>query len=303
MASPTLNLRQDLTDYAFGVAQDEAKVLALANTLAPVVPTGASLVQYATFNTDNAFQVYNARRASGGKAQRIQFGADSDTVDLGANALEIGIDDTDRERAAGGFTLLEQSKVKSLVLSSYLSHLQEVITVFKAGFTAVVGKGVWSGANVDPIDQIDEQIEAISRVGMPNKLILDIGAWRIAKNNPLVKARFTSKGFTLADFAGQLLNPNIEIELTAVGMNTYGFGNAAQTKKSALGSECVVLHSSAAPSPFDPSAAKTFAVRQELFTGVSTYRDDTCRSDIYCLDWTAKPVVVSSLMARRITVT
>jgi hypothetical protein len=302
MASQTLNLRQDLTDYAFGVAQDEAKVLALANAIAPVVPTGSSLVTYATFNGDNAFQAYNARRGVGGKAQRVLFGADTGTVDLGANALEIGIDDQERERAGGAFSILEQAKVKSLVLNAYLSHAKEVVTVFQAGVAAQAGKGKWSEANVDPIDQIDEQIDAIARYGMPNRLILDIGAWRLAKNNPLVKARFAGKGFGLQDFASQLLNPSIQIELTAVGINTYGAFNASSTKKALLGSECIVMHSSDAPTPYDPSAVKTFATRAELFAGVSTYRDDATRSDIYALDWTAKPVVISALLARRITV-
>jgi hypothetical protein len=303
MASPTLNLRSDLSDYAFGVAQDEIKVLSLANMLAPVVETGAAHIQYAVFNSDNAFQSYNARRGLSGKAQRILFGADTATADLSPNALEIPIDDHERDTAGDGFGALEKAKTKSLVLNGYLAHCREVVAVAQAAIAAVANKGVWSNANTDPVDQLDEQIEALARYGMPNKLVMDIGAWRVAKNHPLVKARFNAKGFTLADFASQLLNPSIEIELTAVGINTYGFANAAQVKKAVLGAEVWIFHSSTAATPYDPSFMKTFATKASLFEGVSTYRDDSTRSDVYALDWTAKPTVVSTVMAKRLVIT
>jgi len=302
MPSPTSTVRQDLTDYAAGVAQDEAKILKLANALAPVVETGSTLVQYNTFNIDNAFMVYNSRRGLSGKAQRIAFGAGAANVDLAPNALEVPLDDEERKR--GAIQPLEFAKTKTLVNNGYLSHCREVVLTAQAGSAAQAGVGVWSGANIDPVDELDAQIEALARFGMPNRIVMDIGAWRIAKNNPLVKKRFTGgKGFTLADFASQLLNPNIEIELTDVGFNTYGFDNASQGKRAMLGTEVWIFHTSVSPSQYDPSFMKTFATKANLFDGVWTYRDDTVRSDIYCLDWTAKPVVVSSLLARRLSIT
>ena len=304
MPSPTSTVRQDLTDYAFGVAQDEAKVLALANALAPVVETGSTLVQYNTFNTDNAFQVYNARRGLSGKAQRMAFGASSANADLSANALEIPMDDEERKRGNANVQVLEYAKTKSLVLSGYLSHCREVVLTAQAGIAATAAVGNWSSANIDPVDELDAQIEALARYGMPNRIVMDIGAWRIAKNNPLTKKRFTGgKGFTLADFAAQLLNPNIQIELTDVGFNTYGFDNTTGGKRAMLGTEVWVFHTSVSPSQYDPSFMKTFATRASLFDGVWTYRDDSCRSDIYCLDWTSKPVVVSTELARRLSIT
>jgi len=296
-------LSKALSDYAFGVAADMAATLALANALAPVVETGVTNVQYVDFNEDNAFQVYNARRPVGGKRQRILFGSSESSVILGANGLEIPIDDQQKLRAGDAFAMLEQATAKTLVTLGYNSHLSEVATVLKAGVAAVSGKGEWSSANVDPIDEIDEQIEAVARYGMPNMLTLDIGAWRLAKNNPKVKSRFTSAGFTLQDFAGQLLNPGIQINLTAVGLNTYGFANAAQTKKAALGAECWVHHSLATPTAYDPSMAKTFATRKELFNGVGIYRDESCASDVYFIDWTALPKVISTKLGRRLVIT
>jgi len=295
-------LSKALSDYAFGVAADMAATLALANALAPVVETGVTNVQYVDFNEDNAFQKYNARRAIGAKRTRILFGASESSVILGANGLEIPIDDQQKLRAGDSFSALEQATAKTLVTLGYNSHLSEVATVLKAGVSAVSGKGNWSSANVDPIDEIDEQIEEIARYGMPNMLTLDIGAWRLAKNNPKVKGRFSAKGFTLQDFAGQLLNPGIKVNLTAVGLNTYGFSNAAQTKTAALGAECWVHHTLETPTAFDPSMAKTFATRKELFNGVGIYRDESCASDVYFIDWTALPKVISTKLGRRLAV-
>jgi hypothetical protein len=279
-----------------------AGLLALANALAPTVETGVAQVEYVTFNDDNAFQKYNARRGIGGKRQRILFGASSATVTLGANGLEIPIDDNQKARAGDSFSALEQATAKTLVTLGYNAHLAEIVTVLKAGVSAVSAKGTWSSANVDPIDEIDEQIEAIARFGMPNMLTLDIGAWRLAKNNPKVKSRFTSKGFTLQDFASQLLNPSIKINLTSAGFNTYGFDNASQTKTAALGAECWVHHTSEAATAYDPSFAKTFATRKELFNGVGIYRDESCASDVYFLDWTALPKVISTALVRRLAI-
>jgi hypothetical protein len=276
--------------------------LALANALAPVVATGAAKIEYAAFNDDNAFQTYNARRAIGGKRQRILHGASATALSLGANGLEIPIDDIEKESAGDAFSILEQARVKDLVSLSYNAHLKEVVTVLKAGVSAVANKGTWSSANVDPIDEIDEQIEAVARYGMPNMLTMDIGAWRIAKNNPKVKARFNAKGFTLQDFASQLLNPSIKINLTEVAFNAYGFDNASQSKTAALGAECWVHRTNEAATAYDPSFAKTFAVNKALFNGVQMYRDDSCASDVYYLDWTAVPKVISTALVRRLVI-
>lgn len=299
---PTLQLRHDLSDYAFGVAQDEQKVIELANLLAPVVETGAKKITYALFNEENTFQVYNAARGLSAKSQRILFGADTANADLQTNGLEIPIDDQEMPEAAGAKTALEQAKVKTLVTTSYNSHLASVVAIAKAGVNVVAKIGNWSDPNVDPIAELDAQLVEISRYRTPTCIIMDVGAWLIAKNNPLVTKRFIAAGFTLEMFASQLVVPGIKIELTSVAFNTLGFANAAQAKKGALGSEVWITCNSPAPSLFDPSFMKTFSVSGNLFGGVRQYRDETVHSEIYDLDWHAMPVVVSTKLVRRIGV-
>jgi hypothetical protein len=284
---------------------DYLKVLEEAKGIAPVVATGALAGRYMTFATTQAFVAPRTKRAAGGVTAEAKFGGTMTDFVLENNALKAAVDQEIEIPLAGGNALvLEKAKLHGLLAQSVQSLALDVYTILKAGVSVVANKGNWSSANVDPIDEIDGQIEAVARYGMPNRLTMDIGAWRIAKNNPLTKKRFTGgKGFGLADFAAQLLNPNIQIELTDVGINTYGFDNASQTPRAMLGSEVWVFHTSLAPSQYDPSFMKTFATKAALFDGVWTYHDDSCRSEIYCLDWTSKPVVVSSSLARRLTIT
>lgn len=298
----TAAMIQALSDYAFGVSQDSQEVLRLANLLAPTVECGAASIEYATFHNDNDFQIVNAKRGVGGKAVRIAFGSSKATADLAPNAVEIGIDDHEMLRAGPASDMLRRAKTRAAVITAYNAHCKNVVTAAQAGVSAVADKGNWSSANVDPIDELDEQIEAIARYVMPNVLLMDVGAWRKAKNNPKVKARFTAKGFSLADFAGQLLNPNIRIELTSVAFNSLGFGNSSQAKTAALGCEAWLFCTSAAPTAYDPSFMKTFASRAALFNGVSEYREDQTRSDILGLDWDAQEKVISTLLAKRLTI-
>ena len=302
----TVNLQMNkaLSDYAFGVAQDEAKILELANILAPPVVTGAKHVNYAVFNSDNAYQTYNATRGLSSKRTRILFGAGNGTVDLVTNGLEIPIDDQEIEDAGEDkvATALQQAKVLTLVRSAYLSHLSAVVTAAQASVTAVANKGNWSSANVDPIAEIDSQLVAISRYMTPTSILMDVGAWQIAKNNPNVSKRFIAAGFTLDMFASQLVVPNLKIVLTSISFNSLGFGNAAQTKKGALGTECWISCNSVGPTLYDPSFMKTFTVSKEMFGGIKEYRDEPVASQVYVLDWHAKPVVVASNLVSRIAV-
>ena len=89
-ASSTAQINQHLTNYASGLSQDLGK--SLADFIAPPVPTGTANGQYKLYNAQNAFQVYNTRRAVGGRAKRIEFeelGAPmtSTTSERGAIAL------------------------------------------------------------------------------------------------------------------------------------------------------------------------------------------------------------------------
>lgn len=304
-------LNQAMTDYAAGVAQDEQSRMDLIRVLAPTVVTGSMLINYIKYNDDNMFQVIKTRRGVGGRAKRMEFGGDPVTLELSPNSLEIPLDDIERKRAAstaeGGAAALNtlvQAKIKTVVLTAFNSHLQEVISAYTDNVTAEANKGKWSDASVDPIDEIDNVLVDLSRYMTPSHLVMDVGVWRVIKNHPKVIARFkATAGVTLDLVMGLLAVPTIKPVITSVAFNSLGFGNASQTKKGALAGELFALYNSASPTQYDASAFKTFSTTENLFAGVFEYRDEATRSDVYSLDWDAQVKQTSTKLVKRITVT
>jgi len=300
------SLNRTLTNYAFGLAQDKAS--ALAEFIAPTVPTGVSIGQYKKFNRKNAFAVYETARALGGPATRIKFEASDPTFNCKPQALEIALDDAERDASGDADPLgMEQAKVETLVINSVTSHEDKVMAAIAAGATAVAGKGNWTSSSNDPVAEMDAQIKAIiiATGMMPNRMVMGIGAWEIARNHPSVVARQPGSpliGLTTSQFAAMLLNPGIEIKLGILSKDTAKWGN---TKNNAniVGDNVYIFHGSQAPTLYDPSFAKTFMVKQGGATAVHEYRANEARSDIYALDWSEDVEVVSTSCVKRLTIT
>jgi hypothetical protein len=296
-------LNQTLTTYAYGLEQDVRSVI--ADFIAPPTPVGVSLGQFKSFSDKNAFVVYDTKRAFGGPAQRVAFAASDSTFNCKPQALEVAIDDA--ERSADGDDLnLEQARIRTLVVNATVAHENAVMTAAKAGVSAEGGKGNWSSANVDPIAELDEQIEALAIATgmMPNRLLLGIGALRILRNNPKVVAKFpgaAAVGVSTSQIAALLLNPAIEIQVGVLSKDTTKLG---QTKSAAniVGSECFIFLASQNPTQFDPSFMKTFQVRGGSVTAVRQYRDENVRSDIYAVDWSEDIKVTGTACVKRVSV-
>jgi len=301
----TSTLNPTLTNYAQGVAQDRRS--AMADFLAPIVPVSASIGQYKRFNSKNAFAIYNTARAIGGPATRIKFEADDPTFNCKPQALEIAIDDEERNAAGTGDPLgLEQAKIDTLVSNSVISHEDKVVTVVKAGIVAVIGKGVWSNAANDPVEELDEQIQAIALATgiMPNAIAFGLGAWSVFRNHPKVIARQPGAaliGLTTAQGSQMLLNPGIEIRVGVLSKDAAKWGNA-KNAVNIVGLEAFIFLRSANPSQYDPSFAKTFTVGAGLVAGVREYRSEQDRSDVYAMDWSEDIEVVSTESGRRLTI-
>lgn len=299
-----LVLNQTLTNYAYGLEQDIRS--AIADFVAPICSVGTPLGQFKKFDDKNAFIIYNSARALGGPATRVKFDASDDTFNCKPQALEAPIDDG--ERAPDGDDLaLEQARIRSLVVNAVAGREYRVMAAAQAAATAVAGKGNWSSANVDPIEQIDEQIEslAITMGMMPNCILFGIGALRILRHNPKVIARFPGAavvGVSLQQVAALLLNPAIDARVGVLSKDTTKLG---QTKVAAniVGSECWIFYGSPVPTQFDPSFMKTFTVRGGSVTAVYQYRDDSCRSDVYSVDWSEDIRAVGTSCVKRITIT
>lgn len=305
MGSSAATRNTHLSNYSFGIAQDLRS--SLAEFIAPQVPTGTSSGQYKRFSDKNAFQVYETLRAIGGPNKRIQFAADDPFFNCQPRGLEIGIDDAERNKAGpSGERQLEEAKVKTLVSSSVISHENNVVTTALGGLTAVSGKGVWSSSSNDPVAEIDEQIEAIATDAgmMPNRIVFGLGAWRVFRNHPKVIARQPGAqliGVNEGQAAKMMLNPGVEIRVGILSKDLRKLG-AAASKVNIVGAEVLIFFNQDSPTQYDPGFMKTFTPRVGAVDSVMEYRDESANSDMLKTNWEDDVQVVSTILARRLTI-
>ena len=302
-------INQTLTNYASGVLNDLQS--ATADFLAPPVTVPATIGQYKAYDNKNAFQVHETARGVGGPARRIFMDVSEPTLNCLPQALEITIDDSERD-AAGTLNPLdiEQAKVKTLVQSSVVSHERHVITTAATivADTTTVGGGVmgkWGLAAVDPVVQLDYIIEGIAKStgNLPNAILMGMTAWRRFRNNAKVIEKQPGAaliGLNSGQASAMLINPGAEIRISTMAYDTTKEG---KTRNQAFvnGDDVYVFIRSASPTIYDPSAMKTFVGGRGGVTAVREYRDESSRSDIYAVDWSRDVKITSSICIERIT--
>lgn len=295
-----------LTNFAQGLAQDRRS--ALASFIAPRVTVAGTVGHFKKYDDKNLYQAVETARAIGGGAKRLEFDATDPLYNCKPQALEIPIDDAEREAAGTSDPLgLEQAKTSVLVTTATLSHEDKVLVAIKAAVAAVVDRGNWSNADIDPIDQIDEQIKAIADATglLPNGIALGLGAWYLLRRHPKVKARLAgvkASSFTYGDFAANLLNPAIDIRVGVLVKDAAKFPKA-KAAANIVGDECFIFFNSPSPTTFDPSFAKTFEGGSGGIESVRMYRDDSARSDILAVDWSVDVQVIATGMVKRLSIT
>ena len=299
-----------LTNYASGVLNDLQS--ATADFLAPQVQVPATIGQYKAYDDKNAFQIHDTSRGVGGPARRIFMDVSEPTYNCLPQALEITIDDSERDAAGTLNPLdLEQAKVKTLVQSSVLSHERHVITTVNAAVAAdgtTVGGGVmgtWSAVGTDPVVQIDYLIESIAKATgqLPNAILMGMTAWRRFRNNAKVVDKQPGAaliGLNQGQASAMLINPSVDIRLSTMAYDTTKEG---KTRSQAFvnGDDVYIFVRSASLTIYDPSGLKTFAGGRGGVTAVREYRDESSRSDIYAVDWSRDVKVTSSISIKRIT--
>ena len=301
-----------LTNYASGVLNDLQS--ATADFLAPQVQVPATIGQYKAYDDKNAFQIHDTSRGVGGPARRIFMDVSEPPYNCLPQALEITIDDSERDAAGTLNPLdLEQAKVKTLVQSSVLSHERHVITTVNTAVSAngdTVGGGVmgtWSAAGTAPVVQIDYLIEAIAKATgqLPNSILMGMTAWRRFRNNAKVIEKQPGAaliGLNQGQASAMLINPSTDIRLSTMAYDTTKEG---KTRSQAFvnGDDVYIFVRSASPTIYDPSALKTFAGGRGGVSAVREYRDESSRSDIYAVDWSRDVKVTSAISIERITTT
>ena len=297
----TATYKESLKQYAFGVEQDVKS--SLADFIAPRVPVGTGVGTYKKFDTKDAFQIYDTKRAVGGKATRISFDADDPTFNCETNALEVPIDDQEREKSGGNDQALEEARSRTLVINACLAREKKVLDLALNGLSAA---DTWDHTgNDDIIAKIDAQLVAGAKATgrMFNSMVIGLGAWTWIKNHKSVLDRHVysdAKAVSLTGFAAMLAFPSIDVR---VGVLAYDKNKKGKTedKEFVLGNEILLFHRSPNPTQFDPSFMKTFSIGNQSVESVYTYRADDCRSDILAVDWSEDVKVISTMCAKRIS--
>lgn len=291
---------------------DLADARALAERLAPSTPVPGSTGQFKKFSDKNSFLPEDTARALGGDPNVIGTKATDDTYSCKPQALEVRVDQAEIDAAgtgagALGQQLLREGKVAALLNKSTLSHSVQVVAAVLAAVTPQAGLGVWSDPDIDPIDQLDNQLLALSKdCGSASniKLTIDVGAWSALRSHPKVKARCVGVqvgGISRDQLSGLLLFP-VDVFVANVVRDTTGDG-VASNKTRVIDSECLLHYSVPNATLYDPSPFKTFTVGMgSPFSGVRSYQAPNGLWEGHLIDWSRDIKQTSTLAMRRISI-
>tara|TARA_S200002703_G_C3748476_1_gene230262 strand:+ start:99 stop:1004 length:906 start_codon:yes stop_codon:yes gene_type:complete len=290
-----------LNQFAKGLFQDTSSPV--ADFLAPVVPTGAAEFSIIDYGQRSGFQTPDARRAIGGDSSAVVTDGERINVSLQPYALHDMIDNHELDRATTGegSRILREARVRNLVSQAGNSRLNETLTTLRAGVTSVSQN--WS-SSTDVISAIDEKMKAIAdSIGLlPNRVVFNLGAWEAFKNNSTVIDRYPGAVTAAPQIGGigsLFLNPD-----TQCMMSTSVFDSKIRqtsAKANALTSDVWIYYSSESVDMFDPSAFKTFRVRNNPFGGVRVVQKDFGEKVI--TEWTEAAFVNNAAAAARLDVT
>ena len=310
LSSATLNYQ--LTNYAQGHMNDLADSRALAERLAPSTPVPGASGQFKKFNDKNSFLPEDTARATGGDPKIIAFIASDDTYYCKPQALEVRVDKSELDAAGSnqgslGQQLLREGKVGAMLNKASLSHTIQVINAVLNAVPAQPDRGVWSNPDIDPIDQLDEQLDLLTLdCGSSSniKLTLDVGAWRALRNHPKVKARCTGVqvgGITRDQLQGLLMLP-VDVMIAGIVKDTTGLG-VTSSKVRALASTALLHYSAPNATVYDPTPFKTFTVGMgSPFGGVRSYDALNGLWEGHVIDWSRDIKQTSTLAMRRLNI-
>ena len=312
-AASTATINYTLTQYAAGLMNDLADVRQVVNALCPIVSVQGASGQFKSFDDINSFKSYNTARPLGGQGQRIRFSATDGSFDCKPQSLEAAVDDHERERAgqnnAVAQQLLDQGKIRALLNSAALSHVDKVITFINANTSAVSGVGNWENEDIDPVDQIDSVLDDLSKnVGRTTGITLTLGVstWRAFRMHPKVKARISGVqvgGISYEQAKGLFIFPLAGFVVGAISKLTSGEGQTTKTKGRVIGDVLFASYGMSSPTVYDPSPFKCFTTGTSgAMDQVRTYRDEP-HTDVHLIDWSEDIKATGTAAIRRMDIT
>lgn len=310
LSTATINV--PLTTYAQGIMQDRLAAYRLASLLCPIVQVTAAVGSFKKFDDRNDFLPEDMSRPIGGPRKRLAFDATDGSYACKPFGTEIPVDDFELDLAGNqnpvAGELLTQGKLRSMLARKATGYAQRVTQFVFSNLVPVAGRGQFSNADIDPIDQIDEQLDQLSTVCSSTEnfnVIMSTAVWRAIRTNPKVKARLGIQGgLTLKreQLVDGLLFP-VNLEVSAVSAIAAKRGQADAPKANVVGSYVIILYTVPNPTLYDASAFKCFSTSSVLVDSVKTYREEQSNSDVHAMDWSEDIEVTGSACARLLAIT
>lgn len=306
----TSTFNAPLTAYAYALAQDTMATYRLANLICPLVQVGSAIGTYKKYDDRNSFIAASTERALAGPRLRVQHDATDGTYACRPHGIEIGLDDFEGDLGGTNLPLEQQAqlKIRTMISQKFTGYAKRVVDFAFANLTAVADRGVWSSGDVDPIDQIDEQLDAIAldTGSSENKtVIMSVAEWRSIRMNDKVKKRLGINGslsLTREKFTDGLLYP-VQLEISGSISTATQRGQSTVTKARMMAGYCMIVHTQPTISTDDASAFKCFSTSSVLVGGISSYREERAVSEIYYSDWSEDIQKTGTACARLLAIT
>jgi hypothetical protein len=323
-ASSSATINYTLTDLAIGHMNDLSSTYAYAERLCPTVYVPGSVGRYKKFDDVNSFQIYGTGRAMGADPTRIEFAAEDEYYHCAPQGLEVTVDEEERNLAgadnAVAQQLLDEGKIKAVTNAAVLSYAFNRTNYVLNAVAPIANRGNFSNPNIDPIDQIDEQLDVLQLAcGSSDniKITMDVSAWRAIRANPLAKRRIIGVQMgmpTIPQFRDTLLFPcDIMVAgisyVAAPGTGPAGGGSATVNTpgggefaaKSRLLSGNILIHFSAPnPTIYDPSAFKSFVTGTSNVQAVRSYMAPNGLYGGHIIHWSEDIEQTSAIAMRRL---
>lgn len=294
-----------LREYSQGAAQSTKS--AVADFLAPTVSVGTSTGRFKKYTAKNRFRIPDTRRALGGQATQIGFGAEDKNYNCAPHALDFPVDNLEEQESEG---LMNQLKEGADICSQVGALAHEKTVIDTALATLGSGTALTIGTTADVIDQLDKDILTVIKAAkmgglMGVGILFGAGAWRVVKNHPSVKDRFVAGGKqkfanpNMNEF-GELLVSKCESRVSLMCYDDAPEGKD-EDMEFVLDGDIIVFARTSAPTRYDPSFMKTFRLRgQWMMPG--TYQWPDGRGESAKFDWSEDVQITNSAAGVRRTV-
>lgn len=300
----------------FAITASQKAIRPVGAFLFPLCEVPDLTFRYKVYTDKNRYKVPSTRRDPGGKATRIGFSADDATTTLEPNALDFPIPNVDGLSQEGlSYSIMEAQSTLADV--SALALEQEQIQLGITALTSGVDTFNYATTTNDPIGDaahgLDYWILEVAKAaknGAPVKVLFGTTAFRLFRNNPLVRGRIVvgggrtaqsasvgSTALSIEDVGGLLIN-NPQVQLSMMVIDSAAPGQS-ESIDFLLTDKVIIFAGNDTPNRMDPSFGKTFA-RMGGFFKPGSYVTEDQRDEVLKMDWTTLPKVTNTVAAKMI---